>query len=197
MSKLTSRQKQAIATKLKITEVATELFRSNKFESVKIQDICDAAGISIGAFYHHFKSKSEIIDIGYEQIDLLFQEQYEYKAFESNVESIKYLLGEVGSFLQELGWFFMSEAYKYLISYNPKYTFCTDRFVYSQVLTSVQLGVQNCELKCIDISELELSNTIMRVLRGDIIDWFLREGNYDLKDKILYDFNLIITNFIH
>ena len=37
MDKLTDRQKQAIKTKLRITQVATKLFKLNGFDSVKIQ----------------------------------------------------------------------------------------------------------------------------------------------------------------
>ena len=58
MNKLTDRQRQAIATKLRITKIASELFKSNGFDSVKIQDICEAGRYFSWCFLSSFQIKN-------------------------------------------------------------------------------------------------------------------------------------------
>ncbi len=49
-------------TRNKIIENADRLFYERGFENTSFSDVADAVGISRGNFYHHFKSKSEILD---------------------------------------------------------------------------------------------------------------------------------------
>ena len=194
MKKLTDRQMQAISTKLRITQISTDLFKNKGFDNVKIQDICDVAQISTGAFYHHFKSKNEIIDKGYEQVDLLLKERFDSKTFDSNIEKIIYLLSEGSVLLQDLGWIFISDVYKNLISIDGKYTFKSDRFVTVEIKSAIELAIKSNELQSI-ISSDTLTETILRISRGVIFDWCLHKGSYDLKTNMIFDLNLILSNY--
>jgi len=53
-------QQRSEETQTKILESAIKLFSSNGFNKASVDDICAEAGISKGAFYHHFKSKQEL-----------------------------------------------------------------------------------------------------------------------------------------
>lgn len=194
MKKLTDRQKQAINTKLKITQVATELFKLNGFDSVKIQDICKAAHISTGAFYHHFKSKSEIINKTYEQVDILVMDNFKSKEFSSNIDKLFFLLIEGATTLEKLGWVFVSEIYKNLLSINENYTIKPDRYITLEVKSIVEDLLENNELDT-SLSSLELTMIIMRMSRGTVFDWCLHKGSYNLKSRIELDFKLLLSNF--
>lgn len=194
MKKLTNRQKQAIATKLRITQVATELFKLNGFDSVKIQDICQAAEISIGAFYHHFKSKAEIINTAYEQVDILVLDRLETKDLDSNLDKLLFLLGEGAVVMEELGWVFVSEIYKNLLSIESKYSTKPDRYIALEVRSIIEDSLKNGELNS-SISSFDLTMIIMRISRGTIFDWCLHEGNYDLKSRMEFELNLLLSNF--
>ncbi len=67
--KLTSRKRQAIETKRKIHEVALNLITSFGFENISIRDICAAANVSTGTFYHHFTSKDEVFTLSSTRLD--------------------------------------------------------------------------------------------------------------------------------
>ena len=62
MEKTSTRKEQSMKTRLKILDVALDLFKEKGIDSVKVTDICQAAGVSVGAFYHHFPSKESIIE---------------------------------------------------------------------------------------------------------------------------------------
>lgn len=51
-----------MTTRDHIVEAADKLFYQQGFEYTSFADIADAVGISRGNFYHHFKSKDEILD---------------------------------------------------------------------------------------------------------------------------------------
>ncbi|WP_270940483.1 TetR/AcrR family transcriptional regulator [Romboutsia lituseburensis] len=194
MKKLTSRQKQAIATKLRITQVATKLFKLKGFDSVKVQDICQAAEISTGAFYHHFKSKAEIINTAYEQVDILVMDKLETKSFCSNLDKLLFLLGEGANMMDELGWVFVSEIYKNLLSIDRKYSTKPDRYMALEVKSIVEDSIKSGELDN-SISSLDLTMIIMRISRGTIFDWCLNNGSYNLKSTMEFELNLVLSNF--
>ncbi|MFT3892678.1 MAG: TetR/AcrR family transcriptional regulator [Anaerolineales bacterium] len=53
-------QQRSEETRTKILESAIKLFSTHGYNKASVDDICKEAGISKGAFYHHFKSKQEL-----------------------------------------------------------------------------------------------------------------------------------------
>jgi len=194
MSKLTNRQKQAIDTRLKIIEKATELFRDFGYDSVKVKDICEKANISVGAFYHHFHSKDSIVNDGYKEIDILLEEKIESCEFESKLEGICFILGESSEILQNLGCAFVTQAYKYILTTEYKYTLSEDRYIYKILKEFVEEAINNKEITSV-LSTKEITDMILRLARGVIFDWCLNEGGYNLKERTLKDLNFILFNF--
>ncbi|WP_229216720.1 TetR/AcrR family transcriptional regulator [Dyadobacter sp. 3J3] len=60
--------KEALTTKVKISEAALFLFNHFGFVNVRLQHIADEAGLSVGNLAYHFKTKDEIVDFLYEEI---------------------------------------------------------------------------------------------------------------------------------
>ncbi|HAF62078.1 MAG TPA: hypothetical protein DCK95_07110 [Anaerolineaceae bacterium] len=53
-------QKRSTQTQEKILQAANNLFSSNGYDRTGVSQICQAAGVSKGAFYHHFPSKHSV-----------------------------------------------------------------------------------------------------------------------------------------
>ena len=53
-------QQRSEETHHRILETANILFSKNGYDATGVAEICEQAGISKGAFYHHFKSKQEL-----------------------------------------------------------------------------------------------------------------------------------------
>jgi len=53
-------QQRSEETRSKIIESAVKLFSTRGFNAASVDDICKDAGISKGAFYHHFESKQAL-----------------------------------------------------------------------------------------------------------------------------------------
>lgn len=46
----------------RILRVATDAFRRRGFDATSVDDLCQAAGVSKGAFFHHFESKQAVAE---------------------------------------------------------------------------------------------------------------------------------------
>ncbi|MBV6394007.1 MAG: HTH-type transcriptional regulator BetI [Anaerolineales bacterium] len=66
-------QQRSEETRSKIVSSAIRLFSARGFNAASVDDICAEAGVSKGAFYHHFKSKQELflalLDLWLQTID--------------------------------------------------------------------------------------------------------------------------------
>ena len=47
-------------SKVKLIETAIDLVRMSSYTDVGVNEICEKAGVTKGAFYHHFKSKATL-----------------------------------------------------------------------------------------------------------------------------------------
>jgi len=47
-------------SKRKLLEAALHLIRSKGYTATRVEDVCEAAGLTKGSFFHHFKSKEEL-----------------------------------------------------------------------------------------------------------------------------------------
>src|SRR4051812_22125213 len=54
------RSRKGVQTRARLLEAAKEIFEENGFLEARITDIAERAGLSHGAFYHHFDSKEQV-----------------------------------------------------------------------------------------------------------------------------------------
>ena len=58
---MNNRKYQANETKCKIIRESMKLFEEHSFDEITVDMICQQCGLSKGAFYHHFKTKEELV----------------------------------------------------------------------------------------------------------------------------------------
>ena len=194
MNTLTQRQRQAIDTKLKITRISIELFKQHGYNGVTVRDICDAASISIGTFYHHFESKEEIVNTSHRQLDRLWEERISKYVSVSTREDIIYHFEEAGKLLQELGWELAAASYRQLITSRNKYAVQNDRPISAVMRRLIRSGMADGSLPP-DTDMEELIRLLIRCSRGVLFDWCLHNGEYDLPEQIRSDMEHILNNF--
>ena len=69
------RRRQGQHTEECILQAALTLMRERGFDQVSVRDICAHAGITTGAFYHHFRSKDELLERGFAPLDQYMERQ--------------------------------------------------------------------------------------------------------------------------
>ena len=51
---------QTHASKTKLLDAALQVFRAKSYSATTVDDICHAAGVTKGSFFHHFTGKEEL-----------------------------------------------------------------------------------------------------------------------------------------
>lgn len=73
----TKRKQQALQTKNRIFDTAHAMFKERGFYNVTVEEIAEAAGISVGSLYHHFKNKYALLTAWHERLDEEYMKHYE------------------------------------------------------------------------------------------------------------------------
>lgn len=66
---VTLRTSQALATRQRLVDVATELFTSQGFSAVTTTVLSEETGVTRGALYHHFANMTEVMEAVFEQAE--------------------------------------------------------------------------------------------------------------------------------
>lgn len=190
MKESSSRFIQSAKTKAKIVECANDLFAAQDYEKVKIVDICAAAEVSVGAFYHYFHSKEDIINESYNEFDIETEATMQNRTFASNVEAILFLITCQVIAISSKGYVFATCYFKNQLSTKEKYILNKDRYFYRELLEVVSQAIKTGEISF--QNSQELTDLLLRVSRGGIYNWCLNSGNYDLIKQTNRDINYIL-----
>ena len=180
MEKKITRKQQAENTKKKLLTISFELIREFGFDSVTIQQICQKADVSTGAFYHHLGSKAGIIKEGYLQCDAYFEEIVQSKLTgHTFCEKILQYIGYQMQYAEEMGIDLMIQIYKAQITESNAFFLSEQRSLPKGLFELIHQAQQNGELTD-QIACKDLGNEILIISRGLIYNWCQRRGQGEL-----------------
>lgn len=185
--KITSRQKQALETKNKIYKTAIVLMEKKGFNNVTIKEISKASGVSVGAFYHYFNSKSDIYFEIYKKGDEYFQKVVSKSLKEQN--SFNRIV-EYFDFYAKYNLMTGLETTKLLYNTHNKWFLKKGRFM-QLLLQEIITEGQNKKEICQIMSPEEITDYLFISARGVVYDWCLNEGKYDLVDTMKSHIKLV------
>jgi TetR/AcrR family transcriptional regulator, cholesterol catabolism regulator len=182
-NKLTKRKEQAIASKQKIFDTAIMLFDRKGFDKVTVDDICEKSGVSKGAFYHHFKSKEQVVIEAFLSADAIYEE-YAFAELPRHKDFTKkmYLfLRKTAEFCNDVGIDNMQITFRSQINSNRRNAAIASekRALYKITENLIEEGQSKGEI-CTDLSKEDIMRIVIRCIRGVIYDWCLMGGRFDL-----------------
>lgn len=188
---LTPRALQSIKTRKKIYDVSIELIRKQGFDSVTVQNIIRKAGVSVGAFYHYFDSKSDILHEIFAEIDRYFEQEVAGQLHGTTIEKIVDYFGYYAGFVMNQRVDFIQQ----LFTAKNKMFIEKGRFLRVCLKNVILEGQQNKEITS-SVNAEEIENFIFIVAHGVVFDWCLHDGSYDLKLTLLHTIEKILTLFV-
>ena len=177
---VSSRKQQALETKTRIYQTALSLMEKKNYQSITIEEISKSAGVSVGAFYHYFKSKNDIFFEIYQEADRYFEEYVamELKAAPGQLRILEYF-AHYAAYCQRVG----LDTVKSLYNPDNKLFIRYDRFML-QLLKQVVNEAQTEQLLTVDLSAQQITEYLLIAARGVVCDWCLHDGLYDLSDMM-------------
>ncbi|WP_287155337.1 TetR/AcrR family transcriptional regulator [Candidatus Solincola tengchongensis] len=183
------RRKQAEVSRRKILETAVRLFDERGYEKVTVADICREAGLSVGAFYHHFRSKDQILLERYlpfaRQVDSFYQAINHKARAESRgaLERLARYLDLFFKYIEEAGPEALKTAFATQIEPGFKYSLATaDMFRPHQELERIIADGQGSGEIRTDMSPEELARVLYRSMVGTLFAWCLVGGSFSLRE---------------
>lgn len=183
---MNQRDIQREETKKRIYDCAFRLFEEKGFSNVKVQDIAEEAGVSIGGLYHHYKSKEEIIDYGYYEFDEELKKDYEAGVHSSPAEGITALIRFQMETCVNKGVDIISITFRNQIGAENKYRYWEGRYIYQKLRENLEkAGMEESLCK-------DTARQILRSSRGCVYDWCCKNGDFDLTEEALKATKMIL-----
>jgi len=89
------RSRDSAGTRIKLLEAARDVIRSKGYTAATVDDICAAAGVTKGSFFHHFSSKEQLGVAAIEQFDAMATALFAAAPYRSLPDPLERLLGYV------------------------------------------------------------------------------------------------------
>ena len=186
---MNQRDIQREATKKRIYECAFELFEEKGFHNVKVQDIAEKAGISIGGLYHHYKSKEEILDYGYYYFDEDLKAYYEKQDIHGYRAGIHALIGFQMQTCVDRGPVIIRITFRTQIDGQNVYRYWNGRYLWKKLLQNLAEAGLTAD------RQQEAATYILRTSRGCVYDWCCLDGGFDLVEETLKQVNMILEHY--
>jgi len=169
---------KALKTKNKIIGVAFELMQQQGYEGTTVEEIIKYANISVGTFYHYFKSKAEILQEAYKTLDKYFEEYVADRLLtvSSPTEQIVAFFHHYALHTATVGVENIRSIYS---MNNPMFT---KRRQMEIILEDI---IRNGQAKGEIITAMsaeEIRKYFFVLMRGLVNDWCIHNGNYDLEE---------------
>lgn len=189
----TSRQQQAEKTKDIIFNSAVALFRKESFQTITVADICSAAGVSVGTFYHHFPSKQAVMQKIFKDIDDYFREVVKKEITELEGQGVRreilHYFKRYGEYSERQGLDFVKQLY----TFDNNLFRIKGRFLQVYLGELIARGQQANELDD-SMTPEEMVDYLYIAARGIIYHWAVHEGEFELIDYLLNYMERMLTS---
>lgn len=187
--KKNSRTRQAEETKQRIFSAAHRLFREKGFDNVTVEEIAKACGLSVGAFYHHFKGKREIMALWHQRLDECYMKYYEKMkgvpdfSRKNTVDALKEMMLYINETCVREGLDFTRVLYCYIIS-NEDFgnEMMSPERAYFRILRELtERGLAKGEIRE-ELSSKQLLRDITILSRGCLVNYCIEGGDGTMRD---------------
>lgn len=193
---LSKQQLKSKETKSRIFKAAKNILQEQGYERLSIKNICDEAGVSNGSFYHHFKTKDDLLSYYIEEQpsinpDLLDSPE---NSDEAKIAIIHVYLN-YAKYARELGVEFISNYYV------PK-----NQALNPEIRTERPypiVTVENYLRKAMDAGTVvpkipleEILTDIRMLIIGNVFEWCLHGGETDFEGNIRRSFTKYLDSVL-
>ncbi len=189
--KLTSRTKQADATRKRIYNTAIRLFKQHGYEQVSVSQIAKAANVGIGTFYHYYESKIELFMKIFVNVEDYFAE---FKTLDYNLpveDIIQRYFYQYAKLNEAAG----IEVIQNLA--NPQNRKSLDgNQDFELILTSIFKKYQELGKIKNNESAEEICDLFFISARGVMFDWCIKHGKYDLAEKTQFVMERLLSIYL-
>jgi Transcriptional regulator len=190
------REMQSLETKQKIFSTALALFDEKGYDNVTINDICHQIGLTKGAFYHHFNSKSDILIMKYKFNENTLQKYYQSIASEKPPQKLEKIIKRFIDYPLNTSLEEMKSSFKVQIDSHYQEFVGGDSAVQKSILMKIITEGQTTGDFRNDLSADMLADIIIRYKFGIYIEWCIKDGDMDITTIAKRDYGALLNMLI-
>lgn len=188
------RREQAQQTEQAILRAAAELSRESSFDKISIRDICRRAGVTTGAFYHHFPSKEDLLVKGFASLDAYMQAHMDGHGGDAPLDRLHRLLTGYAAFFQEQGCELVGRYYQHRLESPSFASMSPSRFTLRAMLACLE-ELREAGILAPGTAPAWAAEFLFRHFRGVVVDWVLHQGAYPLLPALEQDYRFFARSF--
>lgn len=171
-------------TQRKLIDAVIRLAQEKRYETVTVKEICAAAGVSTGSFYHQFGSKDDLVLATYQKVDWLLTESFLQSCRDlPPAQALDRLLRRYVSFVRDEIGLVLAQYYRVRLNhFGPEVQQETDRPYFREVRHILE-EAQRQGLLLSPLAPLPLTELLLCLVRGLFVDWLIQSGRYDLMER--------------
>ena len=178
---MTKVQEKQTNRRREIIEKIIPLLEEKTFEEISVEDICTAADISIGSFYHYFEKKSDILAGLFTRIDSYMEKEvFPLLKKRDEAENLRIFAQSWLKYIEGTG----LEHSKLIATIDTTdLTLSGEKRSSTEVLEKIMRRGQDKGSFTTEQTAEELAELFMIALRGLSKDWTSRNAAYSLTDR--------------
>ena len=180
---MTKRTEQAIKTKLNILKVAFKLIEEGGYDNVTVEQICSALNLSRGAFYHYFKTKSDIIVYRYKLAEGDYLNYYNSHLSLSADKQLRAMFDWYNNYFSKDRLIETKIVLKIELE-NQYMNFATTNTFQVNVITNILKRGTIEGIFPADLDVKKTSKLIFTHIYGIIHEWCVCNGSFEFKDRL-------------
>jgi len=185
-------------SKQKIIDTTIDLIRKNGADYITVRNVCAAADLSIGTFYHYFRDKDDLL--------MYFVRETSFERC-----SLKTPLNRIGDRISELYMLLINRYMEFGLDFMKSFYTAGNRSL-SAYMSEVEGQFEPDTVMARSESEIaaaqeqgiikksvnahEICMDICTIVKGCVLEWCLMEGNMDIKSALQRIINLYIQNYL-
>ena len=181
---ISKQQQKSRETKEKIFQAAKRILQKKGYEELSIKNICEEAGVSNGSFYHHFKTKDDLLSYYIEDQPQIDPNLLELPDSVAGVrEGIIQVYMNYVRYCQELGVEFMAEYYD-TKNQALNAAIRTERpYPIVTVQTYVEKAIKEGVVR-LNVEIGAFTTDIRMIVIGNVFEWCIKHGEADFEGNM-------------
>ena len=181
---ISKQQQKSRETKEKIFQAAKRILQKKGYEELSIKNICEEAGVSNGSFYHHFKTKDDLLSYYIEDQPQIDPNLLELPDSVAGVrEGIIQVYMNYVRYCQELGVEFMAEYYD-TKNQALNAAIRTERpYPIVTVRTYVEKAIKEGVVR-LNVEIGAFTTDIRMIVIGNVFEWCIKHGEADFEGNM-------------
>lgn len=179
-----------------IAMAVREFIMNSDFDSITVDDICNATGIAKGTFYHYFCDKESLLNQVLYPIDDFFASlEIDLLQCDSFIDAIRLYADSYSTYITTSGLIMCRNVILTMISSNnQKYLSRARKLI--NILHEIVEYWQNKGEVTKEYSAEKISDMFIIALRGYLLNWYACSGSYDFAQAVILHTRLLAQGFL-